>query len=112
MVLVKDVKEGNLGGGPPARQRVREGPEMRELAEEQGWVARMVHLFRNDDLGVQYEVGQVFAQRWASELMWDSYYKLPGSTSRRVVIGLGLLSRRLLLRVYSLPDVSKQEKER
>lgn len=56
MVLVKDVKEGNLGGGPPVRQRVREGAEMRELAEEQGWVARMVHLFRNEDLGVQFEV--------------------------------------------------------
>jgi vacuolar protein sorting-associated protein 35 len=54
--------EGNLGGGPPIRQRVREGPEMRELAEEQGWVARMVHLFRNEDLGVQYEVSRVDAR--------------------------------------------------
>jgi vacuolar protein sorting-associated protein 35 len=62
LVLVKDVKEGNLGGGPPIRQRVREGPEMRELAEEQGWVARMVHLFRNEDLGVQYEVSRVDAR--------------------------------------------------
>jgi vacuolar protein sorting-associated protein 35 len=62
MVLVKDVKEGNLGGGPPARQRVREGPEMRELAEEQGWVARMVHLFRNDDLAVQYEVSPTLVE--------------------------------------------------
>lgn len=55
LVLVKDVKEGNLGGAP-VRPRVREGAELRELAEEQGWVARMVHLFRNEDLGVQYEV--------------------------------------------------------
>lgn len=59
MVLVKDVKEGNLGGGPPPRrERVREGAELRELAEEQGWVARIVHLFRNEDLGVQYEVSK------------------------------------------------------
>lgn len=28
-----------------------------ELAEEQGWVARMVHLFRSDDLEVQFQVG-------------------------------------------------------
>ena len=26
------------------------------MAEEQGWVARMVHLFRSDNLGVQFEV--------------------------------------------------------
>lgn len=48
-VLVKDVKEANIGGQPR-----RTDP--RELAEEQGWVARMVHLFRNDDLAVQLEV--------------------------------------------------------
>jgi vacuolar protein sorting-associated protein 35 len=26
------------------------------MAEEQGWVARMVHLFKSEDLAVQFEV--------------------------------------------------------
>ena len=30
--------------------------EREEIAEEQGWVARMVHLFRTDVLDVQFEV--------------------------------------------------------
>lgn len=30
--------------------------DLEQLAEEQGWVARMVHLFRADDLEVQYAV--------------------------------------------------------
>ena len=50
-VLVKDQKEGNIGG-----QSRRQPVDIREMAEEQGWVARMVHLFRSDDLGVQFEV--------------------------------------------------------
>lgn len=31
--------------------------EKEELAEEQGWIARMVHLFRAQSLDVQFEVG-------------------------------------------------------
>lgn len=34
------------------------GAESEELAEEQGWVARMVHLFRSDSLDVQFELLQ------------------------------------------------------
>jgi len=30
--------------------------EREEIAEEQGWIARMVHLFRAESLDVQYEV--------------------------------------------------------
>jgi len=30
--------------------------EREEMAEEQGWVARMVHLFRAESLDVQFEV--------------------------------------------------------
>ncbi len=33
--------------------------EREEMAEEQGWVARMVHLFRADSLSVQFEVSDV-----------------------------------------------------
>ena len=31
--------------------------DLRELSEEQGWVARMVHLFKSDNLATQFEVG-------------------------------------------------------
>jgi vacuolar protein sorting-associated protein 35 len=31
-----------------------------EMAEEQGWVARMVHLFRSESLGVQFEVDYIW----------------------------------------------------
>ena len=50
-VLVRDQKDPNAG--PRQRQQV----DHRELAEEQGWVARMVHLFKSDSLETQFEVG-------------------------------------------------------
>ncbi|WVO17904.1 tubulin beta chain [Cryptococcus depauperatus] len=52
-VLVKDQKDNAVGGGAP-----RQGQQVdwRELAEEQGWVARMVHLFRADELNAQFEL--------------------------------------------------------
>lgn len=34
--------------------------EREDVAEEQGWIARMVHLFRSDSLGTQFEVRFVF----------------------------------------------------
>ena len=34
--------------------------EREELAEEQGWIARMVHLFRAESLDVQFEVRTLF----------------------------------------------------
>jgi len=34
----------------------RRGGEREEVAEEQGWIARMVHLFRSELLGTQFEV--------------------------------------------------------
>ncbi|WRT64227.1 uncharacterized protein IL334_001156 [Kwoniella shivajii] len=54
-VLVKDQKDSTIGGGAPRRgQQV----DLRELAEEQGWVARMVHLFKSEDLATQFELLQ------------------------------------------------------
>ena len=47
-----------LGTAPGAGTQ-RRPPYMvdrEEMAEEQGWVARMVHLFRSDSLDVQFEV--------------------------------------------------------
>lgn len=63
-VLIKDQTDS---GAPPApngqaangRDVRRQGPyfmEREEMAEEQGWVARMVHLFRAESLDVQFEV--------------------------------------------------------
>ena len=44
----------------------RQGPhivEKEDMAEEQGWLARMVHLFRAESLAVQFEVGVVVLGR-------------------------------------------------
>lgn len=62
-VLIKD--QSDAAGGPPnatrgpSAERRMGGPlthEREELAEEQGWIARMVHLFRAESLDVQFEV--------------------------------------------------------
>jgi vacuolar protein sorting-associated protein 35 len=58
-VLIKDQTDGSTGSQLNMRDVRRPGPyhlERDELAEEQGWVARMVHLFRADSLDVQFEV--------------------------------------------------------
>lgn len=53
-VLVRDQKDSASGAPRHARQPV----DLREMAEEQGWVARMVHLFRSNDLQTQFELLQ------------------------------------------------------
>jgi vacuolar protein sorting-associated protein 35 len=56
-VLIKD--QNDSGPGPNIKDVRRMGAyqiEREELAEEQGWVARMVHLFRAESLQVQFEV--------------------------------------------------------
>lgn len=62
-VLIRDQEDAGTGPGahgPPVHVKdPRRGPyhnEREELAEEQGWVARMIHLFRSDNLDVQFEV--------------------------------------------------------
>ncbi|TCD71445.1 Vacuolar protein sorting-associated protein 35 [Steccherinum ochraceum] len=64
-VLIKDQTD-SAGGPPhasrgPSSERRAGGPlahEREELAEEQGWIARMVHLFRAESLDVQFELLQ------------------------------------------------------
>lgn len=62
-VLIKDQSDSS-GAGPngqgPSKSHPLSGAyhEREELAEEQGWVARMVHLFKTDSLGVQFELLQ------------------------------------------------------
>ncbi|CAK9787175.1 vacuolar protein sorting-associated protein 35 [Cutaneotrichosporon oleaginosum] len=53
-VLVRDQKDSASGAPRHARQPI----DLREMAEEQGWVARMVHLFRSEDLRVQFDLLQ------------------------------------------------------
>lgn len=61
-VLIKDqtdsaASQSNAG----AKEIRRQGPyhtEREDLAEEQGWVARMVHLFRADSLDIQFDLLQ------------------------------------------------------
>lgn len=68
-VLIKDQTDSGAPPAPNGQQQVnirdgrRQGPyyiEREEMAEEQGWVARMVHLFRAESLDVQFEVGSWF----------------------------------------------------
>ncbi|KAG2049135.1 vacuolar protein sorting-associated protein 35 [Suillus hirtellus] len=62
-VLIKDQTDSatpqNIAGAKEVR---RQGPyhtEREDLAEEQGWVARMVHLFRADSLDIQFDLLQM-----------------------------------------------------
>lgn len=83
-VLVKDQRDASIGGGGPgmsqrsnmmphalgvngsgqqfggSRGMMRgssgRGYDLEEMAEEQGWIARMVHLFQSDDDDVQFKV--------------------------------------------------------
>jgi vacuolar protein sorting-associated protein 35 len=55
-VLIKDQNDGVVPTVAGARRE--------DLAEEQGWVARMVHLFRADNLDVQFELLQMARQHF------------------------------------------------
>ena len=60
-VLIEDqtpLPPPPVDGGyvPNGRHMVRSAADMEQLAEEQGWVARIVHLFRAEQLDVQYEL--------------------------------------------------------
>ncbi|KAI0641093.1 vacuolar protein sorting-associated protein 35 [Trametes meyenii] len=63
-VLIRDQADASTAGAHGAPTHVkdpRRGPyhyEREELAEEQGWIARMVHLFRSENLDVQFEILQ------------------------------------------------------
>lgn len=71
-VLIKDQADvAGTSGGPGDRR----GPyylEREEMAEEQGWVARMVHLFRSDALDVQFEVSRLNSEAIPEKLTYSS----------------------------------------
>ncbi|ESK84665.1 vacuolar protein sorting-associated protein 35 [Moniliophthora roreri MCA 2997] len=67
-VLIKDQSDSSAPGGLPSngahsgmRDPRKQGSyyEREDMAEEQGWVARMVHLFRAESLDVQFELLQI-----------------------------------------------------
>lgn len=83
-VLIKDQTDSGVGmgssgphsGPQPVTKDVRRigayHVEREELAEEQGWVARMVHLFRAESLQVQFEVWlRTSSAILSSDLNWQ-----------------------------------------
>lgn len=56
-VMVKDQKDAGVGMASHPGKTLRER-NMEEMAEEQGWISRMVHLFRSDNLDTQFAVSQ------------------------------------------------------
>jgi vacuolar protein sorting-associated protein 35 len=75
-VLVKDQRDAAVGmpmhpgmgrhhSGPAGSSRGQHSYDLEEMAEEQGWLARMVHLFRSEDLQQQFKVSaslRIFVQ--------------------------------------------------
>ncbi|GAA5849350.1 hypothetical protein JCM3766R1_005324 [Sporobolomyces carnicolor] len=49
---------GSYGSALGQQQLMRGGYDREEMAEEQGWIARMVHLFRAEDLDTQFALLQ------------------------------------------------------
>ena len=93
-VMVRDPNETSATGG--AVRRPPYPGDREEMAEEQGWMARMVHLFRTDDLDVQFEVCFVLVA-WPLILTECilSCTKRQGDISSGVESGYGMLTRHL-----------------
>ena len=55
-VLIKEgtQQQGGYPGGPASRRMV----ETEETVEEQGWLARIIHLIKNADNSIQFKVRQ------------------------------------------------------
>lgn len=117
-VLIKDQSDfasnQNTANGQQAHVR-RQGPyfvEREEMAEEQGWVARMVHLFRAESLDIQFEVCP-FASLPAFPFPHiNSYYKSLVDISKLEEIECGLLTLLSSLPLSSFVGVIRTEKER
>lgn len=81
-VLIRDQQDGTANTNLLASQasvRERRGGsylhEKEETAEEQGWIARMVHLFRAESLDVQFEVrAHMFVLTYLVKLWWALDY--------------------------------------
>lgn len=75
-VLIKDQNDVVQHGhsGPNSRVSISErrgaAHEREDLAEEQGLIARMVHLFRAESLDVQFEVCHI---QTGQEIVWLNF---------------------------------------
>lgn len=80
-VLIKEGMQQATGypGGPIQRRAA----ETDETVEEQGWLARMVHLIHGPDNDTQFKVCTV-TLRLANANITRSFFKLPGKLSRTV----------------------------
>lgn len=73
-MLIREQPDAGVGmgstGPPSLRDGRRYGPygmEREDLAEEQGWLARMIHLFKAESLATQFEVSdpiQAYLHHW------------------------------------------------
>jgi len=104
-VLVKDQRDAGVGmpSGHPGmargyssggRQPQASQIDMEEAAEEQGWLARMVHLFKSDDLDQQFAVGRFRISQLTLMKSWlcYSYYKQLAKNSQKAATGYDGLS--------------------
>jgi len=86
-VLIKEGMQQPSGyPGGPARRAVLETDE---TVEEQGWLARMVHLIRGDDTNTQFKVC-VFVPdppHWIQSDQFHSSFKWPGMLSHKEASG-------------------------
>lgn len=61
-VLIREQHDATpLPQGTGGRRGTFSSGEREDVAEEQGWIARMVHLFRSETLGTQFEVRNLFS---------------------------------------------------
>ena len=61
-VLIREQHDAApLPPGTGGRRGTFNSGEREDVAEEQGWIARMVHLFRSESLGTQFEVSDLFS---------------------------------------------------
>ena len=65
-VLIREQPDAGVGMGSTGPSSTRDGrrhgpygTEREDLAEEQGWLARMIHLFKAESLATQFEVKYV-----------------------------------------------------
>ena len=75
-----------MSGGVTSNGRGQQPYDVEEMGEEQGWIARMVHLFRADDLEVQFKVRHSFLALVTMTDDCDSCCKPHGKNSRKEAI--------------------------
>lgn len=112
-VLIREQpEESTQQYSKDGRRSGSHGQESEELAEEQGWVARMVHLFRSDSLDVQFEVSSFSGQTVLTSLRGKSfsYYKELANISKLVANECVIHSHPLSRLVSSWPEGTKNPK--